>query len=668
MNSIKKTAAVWIAVLLLVTSLVLGAVTYNKARGALVETLKTALSAKAEDAARLVGARLAEVEADMAAVARSYDGQGSLSGRLAYLAREAEHSGYRTIGVVDSRGRMRLSTGQQVDVSQQPYFATVKNGATIVTEPMASPFHEGLIVAVAVPLHVGDTIGIVGFLEGDTWSQLLQDTAIGETGYAFMIDQRGTIIAHQDYDMVVNQENIAAAAAADPQLQRLFDIQKSMVDGHTGASQYTYDGAQKILGYAPVPGTTWSIGVGAEGAEVLQHVHGIERFFAVFLVIILVAGIFGAIVLGGYLARPISRMAHAADRLAAYDLTVSFSERDLRRKDEIGQLARAFSGTLQTLRSTMGATTQVAQQLARYSLELSDSAGIVGANMQEVTASTEEIASGMEAISASAQEVAASSQEMTASLNQLTQEVTTGDDRTREVKERAQQLKQRAANSAQASTSIYNEIGQEVTQAIERMAVVQEISDLTQTISAIAAQTNLLSLNAAIEAARAGDAGSGFAVVAEEVRQLANNTAQAVSHISGLTNEVQEASQHLVAASNRLLAFIDETVMADYDDLLAVGQQYEEDADTVLAITTRSRQLGEQVLHMVQEVNLAIESIAATVNQSAAGASEISHSSQQTSQSMGQVSGLSEQLATASRDLLQLVEQFKLEEAAMKEE
>ncbi len=615
---------------------------------------------KAEDTADLVAAQLHAWNKVADGIARNFDENASWANQQAYLRREASENGLLYIGILQSDGTLILPNGQTADGSQQPYYAALSAGQTIITTPFKSAVDDNMVVAVAVPVVASNYIGLVGFLPGQALCTTMADVDFGETGYAYMLDGEATTIAHPNYDLVLQRDNDLENVKTDASLQGLVTIQQAMLEGNAGTGRYDYHGNDRMLGYAPIPGTNWSLAFAAETSEVLNRLVSMRQFLIVFYLAVLAVAIISAILLGGAIARPITQVANLAQTIADYDLTVTVPPHLLRRKDEVGQLAHSFAATLTMLQESLGIMNGFAQRLAAASAQLNENAQTVAADVQESTASTEEIAAGMETISASAQEVTASSQDMAASLSQLATDAGAAQVRTEEVKQRAQALSADANKASETSNRVYVEIRGQVTAAIERMQVVERINDLTQTISTIAAQTNLLSLNAAIEAARAGEAGRGFAVVADEVRKLAAHSGEAVANISDLTTEVGEASKQLVAAANRVLAYINDTVNKDYEAIVAVGDQYQADAAALSEAAAASSSMSQEVLSMVEEVNQAIESIAATVTQSAAGASQISAGSINSAQAVNEVSQLASNMSAASQELLQIVKQFKL--------
>ncbi len=660
MKSIKQTIAVAMTVLVLVATFALSFVTFSKAQTALTGTLHELLMSKSEDTADLVATQLDSWRKIADGIARNFDDKASRASQQAYLQREASENSLLYIGMLQSDGALILPSGETLDASKQPYYDGLIAGQTIITTPFKPATDDNMVVAVAVPVTASNYIGLVCFLPGQALCATIADVGFGETGYAYILDGEATTIAHPNYDLVLQRDNDLENVKTDASLQELVTIQKEMIQAKAGAGRYDYNGKNRMLGYAPIPGTNWSLAFAAETGEVLNRIASMRQFVIVFFFIVLAAAIISATLLGGALARPIVQVTKIAQSLANYDLTTTVPQALLRRKDEVGQLAQAVNTTVAMLQQSLGAISNSSQRLAAASAQLSANAQTVAASVQESMASTEEIAAGMQTISAATEEVNASSQEMAASVTNLAEKADEGLSRSHEIKGRASNLSSDAVASQQAAQQMYAEIRDQMAKAIADMHVVNNINELAQTISSIAAQTNLLSLNAAIEAARAGEAGKGFAVVAEEVRKLAAHSGEAVANIGELTEEVQQASERLVASSNHLLDFINDTVNPDYESIVKIGEQYLDDAAVLSEITGGASAGSREVLSMVQEVNRAIESIAATVTQSAAGANQISSGSQQTGEAVGEVAELANSLAGVSQELLELVEKFKL--------
>lgn len=663
-KSVTARFVVYIASLLIIICGSLGLIAINTASNALINNIIQQLPAKAEDGANLVASKIA-ARLESVVTLSHMPGMESMdwSAQFAVLAKEQERLDFMHMGVATADGECRFTNGATANLLDRDYFMRALAGEACMSDPVINRVDGSLSFVFASPIY-DDSEQVQGVLVGLSDSLELSEIAgsvtFGETGYAYILNKEGTTIAHPNISLVVNGDNDFENVKEDPSLAPLVELEKKMVAQQTGFGEYVYGGEVNYLGYAPIPGTLWSIAVTSTEKETLADVDKLRIAIVAITLIALLIGIIFAFVLGRIIGQAVGKISRNLDKAAAGDLTGEFDDKALERQDEFGVSARSLKQMITGLRNMVNSITNSSHEVAGASQQLAAQGENIAATMEQVAASSQQIAAGMEELAASTQQITASGQEIDAALNLLHQEAAEGHRQAGEIEKRALQVQQGAEKSQQNAVQVYDAIQAKLEKSIAEARVVEQISNLAENIAGIADQTNLLALNAAIEAARAGEQGRGFAVVAEEVRKLAEDSSQAVAGIQSLTRQVQDAIGVLIDNSHDALNFMTEDVMRDYKLMVNIGKQYKQDSEAVYDLTEKISQNVNQVMSAMQEINRSIEATAATVEESTAGSQEIARGSEAAAQAAEEINQASRRMAENAEQLTKLIAQFKL--------
>lgn len=355
--------------------------------------------------------------------------------------------------------------------------------------------------------------------------------------------------------------------------------------------------------------------------------------------------------------KPIRKIIFIMDQVSKGDLTKLI---DIDKNDEIGSIVKACNKALGNTKDVIEDVKGNSGMLNTYSEELAVTAQQITVQTQNASAVTQEIAAGMEECNASTEEIKASIAEITEATRKLAEKAEEGSTSTKGMMERAESMKESAEKSKGITEAIYSERRERIMEDVEKSKVVQEIGKMSHIISDIAEQINLLALNAAIEAARAGEQGRGFAIVAEEVRKLAEQSAQTVSNINPVINEVQEVFKDLTQNADDILNFIEEKVTPDYELLLDTGDQYMKDSEFISILVGEYASGTEAILKAMEQMSQAVQSVAGAIEQSTVGSQDIVGNITEINSSIEEVVKVAQKQLESSKQLNTITDRFKI--------
>lgn len=511
------------------------------------------------------------------------------------------------------------------DITGRAWYAGVASGRTVLTEPYVDSSTGEMIISAVAPVldEAGNIIGAAGFdiLLGHVMD-VLGGYSIGSNGYVILVSETGTIIYHPDKDVVqkkLSDVNISS------------NLINAVENKTVTFLKYKADGTTK---YGSVQT------VGETGYLVISNLPGLEFFKIFIMAVVLFLLIFavGIVVVmrqirgtAKKLAAPIAKLNDTARRLADGELDV---ELDVKEENEIGELADAIGATVARLKEYIAYLAEASNALDRIASgklrielrqeyagefrQLKDAliniSSSINGVMHSISSSSGLVSSSANDLSNAAQSLAEGCSTHAAAVEELVANTTT-------VTEQVEHSKEEALRSAEATENVTGLMNDSRSKMDEMLVAVRNIHETSEqvvgiikTIEEIADQTNLLSLNASIEAARAGDAGKGFAVVADEIGKLAQESAKAAS----TTRELISVSMGEIAKGDSIAKEVMSALEGAVEAVDGVNNMIRQTADSAVSQA-----------ESMEQIKIGIEEIARAVQDSSAIAQESSATSQE---------------------------------------
>ena len=668
--SLRNKLMIVFGLLILTVGLILSILAIRTARKAVTEKVEAHLIDKANDIAEVINGRITAFFQFAEGLARMpvlRDANTPPREKTALLAQEAARdSNIRELGFIDNLGTYHGVDGKTVDVQGREYVRSALGGHNFISEPYVSKIDNSLVITVAVPIY-DDNRRVIGLIMIDIsaeWlSDQIDDIVVGQSGDCSIFGPTGTFIADRDRTLVEKQINMHEEAKKNEAFRSVAAFIDTAVESDQSAvGFYEYKNVKKIGSYTTIKTIDWTITVTAPVNEFMGTVNSLRLSMIVIGVVILVVALAIVYFIAGAMVKPVQTAVEALKNIAQGegDLTVRLP---VRGNDEVTDLSNYFNQTISKIGSSI-------KTVDASSVEMTGIGNELASNMTETASAVHQISANIDGVkqqaltqAASVTETAATVEEIIRTIKQLNGNI---ENQSASVAESSSAIEQMVSNIASITQTLgkTNDVVKTLASAtaegkntiVTSNSVTQKIAeesggllDASNVIQHIASQTNLLAMNAAIEAAHAGEAGKGFAVVADEIRKLAEESSTQGKTITEtlkvLSGEIEVLSASAKTAEEKFNAIfaLSEQVKTMSQNLMDAMREQENGSREVLTaihdINTVTNQVndgsaemlkgGENVAQEMQKLDELTRIITDSMNEMASGAVQISNAVQE---------------------------------------
>lgn len=569
---------------------------------------------------------------------------------IATFARQLNEMGFTDYLMINTSGKcFTYAEQKELELTSAQFFKDiVEEGKdlSIVTN-FDWNGKRSIVIAIRVKTLNGETSGIfAAVLPQEELSQVISDINYGEEGYAFLIDAQGQILAHPSIEMV--GKNVREL---DPSLETSW---QEIESNDSGYIEYSLSGSERIAAYALIPSADWRIVVTTLYSEVAAVSGNIMKTSLFITFSVVGVSVIAGMLFGWALIKPLKKLSESAQKVVSGDLTTEVA---LERKDEVGVLSQSFAEVVNLLKESINRTKDISLQAGSVSealrkfVEENDALSSkvnsttkkVETGLEEVSQSVEQVDTGMDEISSGAEATAKHATDLSAESSQLRDIILKSSASLQKLAEKMFSTNERASNSMKAMEELVD--------------LSQKIGEITGTIYNIAEQTNLLALNAAIEAARAGEAGRGFAVVADEIRKLAEQSRSATQEVSEILKKIVSQTEIVASEGKEVVESVVSATESLRDNVKMVEGTVDA-IDRLAAMTSNLAATSEEQSGATQEVKSAMVTITENVKRVDAEVKRLTQEVEMQLKQSGEIAKHENELSDLVENLRRLFEKF----------
>lgn len=470
-----------------------------------------------------------------------------------------------------------------------------------------------------------------------------------ESSYLYVVDKNGTMLYHPTADKVGQSVENEVVKGIVEQLKSGNHPEQAVVE-------YEFKGEAKYSSYA-ITDNDEIIVLSADRAEALSGIERTKKVVGAAAIILVILSAITANLFSKKIAKPLVKVSERVQRVANGDLSVEFSDMKYS-NDEVGLIVDSVKYMIQSLAAIVMQIRLNSDTMAKQSSELNATSEQTLAANNEISKAVGDVAEGSTSMAASITSINDNLERMSQETSIIDSSVVDIRTQTIDVKERSASMSEKMVIMQTSSAKMADGINY-ITERIQKVnEVVGKVRDIVSVIEQISGQTNLLSLNASIEAARAGDAGRGFAVVADEIRVLSDNTSSELNNIKEIITELVKACEECVQASDTVVED-NKVQQQEIDGVLSEFSSLDEQIELTAEKAEEIKNLVEEMVSLNSNITQSSDGLTDVSASNAAATEEVTANIQELNAMMNGVANIANLMFEHSENMTEALKFFK---------
>lgn len=583
-----------------------------------------------------------------------------------FLKNISENNDKNTYFLCLKDGTFVSSSGQKPPkdhmlTNKEWYVKAVSEDDFYISEAKLDAKTNNMTVTVSMPFKKdGLLLGVVGSdISIEPLVKTVSKVKAGENSYAFLLDNKGNILTHNNKNYnptskkgYTNIGEILDGKLAKIMAQNNLDIRNRKVTD--------FDKIDRFFLFDDMKETGWKVGLAAYSKEVMGALDDAVNYSVITVIAIIALALSASIYIANSISDPIVRSVKIAEDIGNLNLTNNISIKDIKRKDEIGNMMRSYRMLIKKLKAFMKDMKASIKVNNLVYQETINKLSFLTNQAINTSAITGELSTGMEQVAATTMTVSKCTSNIDKATADFSAKVKEGAKTANKISKRAEKLSDQFFKAKSQTMELYNKSKEKVDEALETSREIDKINILSNAISGLIEQTNLLALNASIEAARAGKTGRGFAIVADKIRKSTKTSQEAMEYIKDIADGIVNAVNRLVDNTIYLSNFLEKDVMADYAMMMEAMNRYKEDGAMLDEMISDLSVNSEKLTTSINKISSSLKEISATIDNSTNATVNIADKNIIIANTLKEINSIMDKNKAVSQKLKEIVSQVKI--------